>query len=267
MSELFQEQHETYLQINEWEKYDVMAGFSTRKAGVSKPPYNTLNVGIHVDDNKQDVLQNRQYIASHLKKPLDQWKCLNQVHSTRVLNLAKEETSKHQFFHENPSEDADGMITNHPEHLLVTYYADCVPLYFIAPKQKWIGLAHAGWRGTVSGIGREMVNELVKQGVDSSQIQVAIGPCISQPYYEVDDHVINQIPQEYHTSILTPSQNENRYLLDLKELNFIYLQEAGILKEHVSISQYCTYRDQELFYSFRRDHGLTGRMMAFISLK
>ncbi|GAA0460678.1 peptidoglycan editing factor PgeF [Alkalibacillus silvisoli] len=264
MSEILEFETPSLLINSSWEKYGIKAGFTTRANGFSSKPYDSLNVGVHVDDKLESVLQNRQYISEQIGYPLESWNCLNQVHSTDVINLTEVDQSSTD--HEKPKIDADGIFTNDPDQLLVTFYADCVPLYIAAPKQKWVGLAHAGWRGTVGGIGKKMIQSLEHQGATLDSIRVMIGPSITQTNYEVDDRVVTQIPQNYHAQVLKPSPN-GRYLLDLKMLNYLYLKQAGLKDSQISMTNYCTYEEEELFYSFRRDEGQTGRMMAFISLQ
>ncbi|MDQ0350533.1 YfiH family protein [Alkalibacillus filiformis] len=264
MAEILDYNYTNHLINSKWKELGYTAGFSTRLNGYSHTPYNSLNVGIHVNDRVEDVLKNRQYISDQIEQPLDQWCCLKQVHSTKVIDLTEIDCNK--VSHDKPAIDADGMITNDPSHTLVTFYADCVPLYFIAPERGWIGLAHAGWKGTVGGISHYVIEALLSKGVQLEEIEVMIGPCISQDHYEVDERVIEQIPQKYYEEVLKPSQQEDRYLLDLKMLNYLYLKELGLLTNQIEISQYCTYEDEQLFFSFRRDKGQTGRMMAFLSL-
>ncbi|GEN44831.1 peptidoglycan editing factor PgeF [Alkalibacillus haloalkaliphilus] len=263
MAEILDQNYTSYLLNSKWKELGFTAGFSTRLNGYSNTPYNTMNVGIHVNDEVENVLKNRQYISEQIEQPLEQWCCLNQVHSTKVIDLT--ETNHNELSHDNPNIDADGMITNDPSHSLVTFYADCVPLYFIAPERGWIGLAHAGWKGTVGGISHNVVEALLSKGVQLEELKVMIGPCISQEHYEVDERVIEQIPQKYYEKVLKPS-HQGRYLLDLKMLNYLYLKDLGLSTSKIETSQYCTYEDEQLFFSFRRDKGQTGRMMAMLSL-
>ncbi|MET3682059.1 YfiH family protein [Alkalibacillus flavidus] len=262
MQEPFQDNGTAILNHMGFEPLHVNAGFTTRRGGYSQPPYHQLNMALHVDDSRDAVLANRQYISDMIGKPLDTWRCVNQVHSTTVIDLT--EMRDDQTIHDQTSVDADGMITNNVNHTLATFYADCVPLYFVAPNHNWIGLAHAGWRGTVNGMGQNMVDALKQRGVSPDDIYATVGPCISQDYYEVDHHVTSHIPERFNY-VLKPSQS-GRWLLDLKQLNRLFLEEAGLKEDHIQVSDYCTFASSDLFYSFRRDAGQTGRMMAYLSL-
>ncbi|WP_051189006.1 peptidoglycan editing factor PgeF [Halalkalibacillus halophilus] len=254
---------DTHLHMTHWDQFSLRAGFSIRSGGVSKPPFEEMNVGIHVNDRTEDVLENRERFANIIGKPLSSWRCMNQVHSTTVLKVP--ELDESDLDHQSPQVNADGLITNNPEDVLITYYADCVPLYFIAPNSKWIGLAHAGWKGTVNGIAKEMVSALTNENIPIEEIQVAIGPCISKSNYEVDDVVKDQIPTRFHQKVITSLTN-NKYLLDLKALNQAYLIEAGISEDYIYTNPYCTYEEENLFFSHRRDQGKTGRMLAYLTL-
>ncbi|WP_411955390.1 peptidoglycan editing factor PgeF [Alkalibacillus sp. S2W] len=262
MNEPFIDQGTALMPLSNWDVFHVKSGFTTRRTGYSEKPYDYLNMALHVNDRLEDVLANRQYISQQLNEPLEHWRTLNQVHSTVVKDLT--ELDDLATKHDETVIDADGMITNDKNHVLTTFYADCVPLYFVAPQERWIGLAHAGWRGTVNGIADKMVEAFNQQGISSDALFVTIGPCISQPYYEVDEKVSSQIPNQFQ-QVLKRSQ-QDRYLLDLKELNRLYLQLAGVKPDQIAITQYCTYESSDLFYSFRRDHGQTGRMMAYLTL-
>ncbi|MCD8502491.1 MAG: polyphenol oxidase family protein [Bacillaceae bacterium] len=130
-----------------------------------------------------------------------------------------------------------------------------------------IGIAHAGWKGTVSKIGARMIEHWVKEEQsDLSDIYVAIGPAISKQYYEVDDFIIDKINHlEITSSNLYKRIREGKYLLDLKLVNLHLLLKAGIKEHNIFISDYCTYKEKELFYSYRRNNR-TGRMISYICL-
>src|SRR5699024_8457813 len=128
---------------------------------------------------------------------------------------------------------------------------------------KYIGMAHAGWRGTVSGIGQQMVETLQSLGVSKEDLLVCIGPCISREKYEVDETVIREIPEHLLKKVTKQKQNK-KYLLDLKRLNSEILLQSGILRHNISMTNYCTHQNDDLFFSYRRDRGKTGRMIGYI---
>lgn len=264
MDDIFTQSNVGLIKVNHWESDGVIAGFTTRKHGVSESPYDSLNVALHVNDDRELVYENRKLVSKWLNRPLNEWICVNQVHGNSIIDLSNLNDTK-QFHHNNPKVDADGLLTNNPEHLLVCFYADCVPLYFKSKRNDWVGLAHAGWRGTVNKIGKKMVELLIEKGLELEDIEVVIGPSISSQHYEVDEKVINFIPERYRQNVMKETR-ENHFLLDLKRLNYKYLVDAGININHIMITNYCTYKDREMFFSHRRDQGRTGRMMAYIGI-
>ncbi|MFD2638193.1 peptidoglycan editing factor PgeF [Piscibacillus salipiscarius] len=250
------------LKVTPWNQSKVQAGFSTRKGGVSESPYQSMNLGIHVNDSETAVLKNREIFSQKANTDLSSWKAVNQVHSNNIMDLSKE-SGGHQYNHHHPEVDADGMITNQVGQVLTAFYADCVPLLFKSKDDHWIGIAHAGWKGTVSEIGPKMVHLFNEKGIDSKNLEVVIGPCISKNNYEVDQRVADHVPEKFHSEVLMPTR-EGHYLLDLKRLNTLFLVDNGVNESSVYITNYCTFNDEEWLFSHRRDQGKTGRMMAYL---
>src|SRR5699024_1685853 len=124
----------------------------------------------------------------------------------------------------------------------------------------------AGWKGTVKRIAEKMVQTLKEAGVNTSSLLVAIGPCITAPYYEVDERVFSKIDTTLRQHV-TETLESNRFLLDLKQLNKMILIQSGVLEKNIDITNYCTYRDEDMFFSHRRDNAKTGRMLGFIGLQ
>lgn len=261
-----------YMEIVHWMKENprLIAGFSTRLGGISDAPYTCLNVGFHVHDKDQDVLKNRMILAEKLQFPLEDWVVAEQIHKANIKKVEKGDKGKGAFCLEDAIKGADGLYTQTKGILLVSLYADCTPLYFFSPNNEMIGLAHAGWRGTVARIGPKMVqlwNE--EEKIELRDIQVVIGPCISQDVYQVDDLVISEVNKLLDPTDPTPYKKvaKGQYQLDLKALNYLLLLKAGLKPQQIKISQYCTFKNNDLFYSHRKESGKTGRMMSFIGYK
>ncbi len=257
------DQQRKLLFLDEWRKYGFVAGFTTRKNGFSQPPYDELNLGWHVPDDKADVLKNREKVADLLEHDLSEWRCIQQLHGDRIIDLAKEDTQK--AIHHEPEFEADGIFSKEPDDFLVTYYADCVPLYVIDPNTGYFGMAHAGWKGTVKEIGKKLVDQFLQKGSQLEDLHIGIGPSISQKHYEVNDVVADQIPPHHRERVLKPT-TPGHYLLDLKTLNEELFLAAGIHPDRITKSRYCTFENNDLFFSYRRDQGKTGRMAAFIGV-
>ncbi|GGF11642.1 laccase domain protein [Halobacillus andaensis] len=264
MTEPFQRM--TLKQLTCFDGFHVVAGITSREDGYSEVPFQSLNMGLHVSDQQDKVIKNRKALGNELNVPLEQWVMGEQVHGTEIKVVSEADKGKGAFKHEDALKGIDGIITNQKDILLTAFYADCVPLLFLEPKSGWIGVAHAGWKGTVHEMVRHMTERLEEQGAQRSNIRLVIGPCISQSHYEVDDRVIEHIAEVYKTQVLK-KVNENKFNLDLKELNRQIAINAGILSDNIEVSNYCTYEEDQLFFSHRRDRGQTGRMLAYIGLK
>ncbi|SFG23027.1 conserved hypothetical protein [Halobacillus alkaliphilus] len=245
---------------------NIIAGLTTRYGGHSERPFNTLNMGLHVQDESDTVLRNRKELAQETGFPLENWIIGEQIHDIRVKVAGNGEKGKGVFSHQSAVAGVDGLITNQPDLLLGAFYADCVPLFFYAPVSGWIGVAHAGWKGTVRNMVSQMVGHLTEQGCSIEEIELVIGPCISEEHYEVDQRVYDQIPVEFQGESAVPVSS-GKYKLDLKKLNESMAFQSGLHKENVRVSRLCTYEEENLFYSHRRDQGQTGRMLGFIGLK
>ncbi|WP_237706216.1 peptidoglycan editing factor PgeF [Ornithinibacillus scapharcae] len=251
--------------IDKWMEIEpsLRVGFTTKNGGVSRGDFSTNNLGLHVSDNPQDVLTNRNVLSSHLTIPLEKWIAGEQVHKNSVQIVDFKDAGKGSTSVDSALKEIDGLITNSKGILCTAFFADCVPLYFFDPVTGYIGIAHAGWKGTVGKIAEEMVRNFKELGSKLDDLFVAIGPCISKDNYEVDEYVKDQIQEEYRTQVLTPLGNKH-YLLDLKQLNVEILVQSGVFRSNIDITNYCTFRDKELFFSHRRDNGKTGRMLGFI---
>mgnify|MGYP002720730108 FL=1 len=143
-------------------------------------------------------------------------------------------------------------------------YADCVPVYFYSESHGYVGLAHAGWRGTYGEIVKEMVKRI---DFDLKDLQVVIGPSTSNTY-EINDDIKSKFETlTIDTSKYIDTRDKNRHGIDLKKANALLLEEAGVPSENIYITNYATSENLELFFSYRVEKGNTGRMLAFIGRK
>ncbi|MFC3040253.1 peptidoglycan editing factor PgeF [Virgibacillus xinjiangensis] len=265
MQEPFINQDGFHLQIEKWQQIHpgLRAGISTRLHGSSKPPFHSLNMGLHVNDDVNDVITNRRQLAEHLKIPLEHWVVGEQVHQTKVKSVTAEDKGRGALSQQMAVPGTDGLITSEEGLLCAAVFADCVPLFFFDPTTGFVGVAHAGWKGTVQRIAEKMVEAFQKLGSDPSNLLAVIGPCISQENYEVDEHVVRYLTSdEKETAVY--EKGINQYFLDLKQLNAEILLQAGLVRNNIDITKYCTYEHKELFFSHRRDQGRTGRMLGYI---
>lgn len=265
----------TALLLKKWTENvpGLTAGFTTRQGGVSEAPYDSMNMALHVNDDPKHVIRNRELLASAVGLPFDSYTCAEQVHSNHVHIVSLTDRGKGRSLREDAIQDADALVTKEEGLLLNSFYADCVPLLFVDPVQRVIGLAHAGWKGTVLGIAMKTVERMKESfGSDPNTILAAIGPSISSCCYEVDERVITPVKEllSAHSisedGILKPSQ-QGRAMLNLREINRELLLKAGILASHIECTTWCTSCHSELFFSHRRDGGKTGRMASWIGWK
>ena len=260
-----------YFSIQEWmNRYQGLeAGFTTKNGGVSQQAFYGLNFGFHVGDEQGAVCQNRLLLAEQIDFPLERWVGAEQTHDIQIQKVSIKDQGRGSDAYDTSFSGTDGFFTDEPGVLLTLCFADCVPLYFIEPEQKLIGVAHAGWKGTVNGIAAEMISNFQQNGANIEKISAVIGPSICEKCYIVDERVILLVKNilEDVEHIPYNQVSEGQYSLDLKEVNKQILMKTGIKTENISVSDLCTSCDTDHFYSHRRDRGKAGRMMAYIGWK
>jgi YfiH family protein len=264
-------QQESFFVIKNWtDQYkNLVAGMTTKNEGYSQEAFNSLNLGFHVGDVHIDVCANRQKVADDIDFPLEHWVGAEQIHENLIQKVTKADRGRGSNLYETSFKGIDGFYTDEKGILLTLCYADCVPLFFMAPERGMIGAAHAGWRGTVKQIGAEMVELWGMEGIRPQQIFVTIGPSICKKCYIVDKRVIDLV-QNILVDVEEKPYNlvkEDEYCLDLREVNRLVLLKAGVPEENITLTGYCTSCDQDKFFSHRRDRGQTGRMLSFIGWK
>jgi YfiH family protein len=258
-----------FLHLLEWESQfpGLVAGFTIRTGGVSEQPYGSFNMGLHVGDVSDHVIANRRQLAEQLDMPFEAWTCADQVHGNQVCQVTAAGAGKDSL--DDVIASTDGLFTDKKGILLASFYADCVPLYFLDPASGAIGLAHAGWKGTVGRIAEEMVKAFGHHYQSKpEQLLVAIGPSIGGCCYEVDERIMEQVrtSAKHWESSATASQN-GKYMLDLRRLNTEILVEAGVGGGQILSAEWCTSCRTDLFFSHRKEAGTagkTGRMASFI---
>lgn len=248
----------------------VKHGFSTRIGGVSKGIYSTMNLSFSRGDREEAVHENFCRMAEALDVDASRFVFSRQTHTTNV-QIVREEDAGKGYVRPFDYDDVDGLVTNVPGITLVTFYADCVPLYIVDPVQKVIGLSHSGWRGTVGKIGLRTV-EVMRQeyGCKPEDLYAAVGPSICQDCYEVSEDVVEQFRNAFAKECwedLFYEKEGGKYQLNLWKANEEVFLEAGILKEHMAITNVCTCCNQEVLFSHRASMGKRGNCAAFLTLK
>lgn len=221
-------------------------GFSTRHGGISPAPFDSLNLGGSEDD-KNNILQNREIALKSLDLSIDNLCNLKQVHGNKV-NIAK-----------RGLQEGDALVTSEKDLILAVSIADCFPILFYDNTNKVIGAAHAGWRGTVSGIAENTINAMIRLGAKPENIHVAIGQGISQSNFEVGNEVIHEFEKN---GFPDNCWKDNR--IDLSLCNLHVLKQNKISEHNIWTMNRCTFEHD--FFSYRRDKGTTGRMWAIIAM-
>lgn len=248
----------------------VQHGFSTRLGGVSTGIFDSMNLSFVRGDREEAVQENYTRISAAIGIEKKNIVCSKQTHTTHVMGVGSEHAGNGVLY-ENQLEDIDGMITNVPGLCLTTFYADCVPLYFVDPVKKVIGLSHSGWKGTVGKIGAVTIQKMkAEYGCHSEDIYAAVGPSICQDCYEVSEDVIEAFKSAYQESeweALFYKKENRKYQLNLWKANEIILLENGILPEHIAVTNVCTCCNPELLFSHRASQGRRGNLGAFLALQ
>ena len=248
----------------------VVHGFSTRMGGVSTGDCATMNLSFERGDAEETVRTNYELLGAAIGFKTDSLVFSKQTHTTNVRVVTEKDRGK-GFLRERDYTDVDGLITNVPGLTLATFYADCVPLFFVDPVHKAIGLSHSGWKGTVGKIGKVTVEKMTEQyGTDPKDVLAAIGPSICQNCYEVSEDVIVQFKEAFEEKLwneLFYAKENGKYQLNLWRANELIFEEAGILKEHYSTTNICTCCNPGYLFSHRASHGKRGNLGAFLQIK
>ena len=225
----------------------VLAGTTLRRGGVSGGPYESLNLGMHVDDSPGDVIENRRRFRHMCRLPADpQW--LQQVHGTAVAEMPNAR--------EHP--EADAAVTTQPGVVCAVLTADCLPVLFARKDGSAVAAAHAGWRGLLAGVLESTVAALGSPG----ELMAWFGPAISQPAFEVGEEVREAfVSHDSAASACFVPNNHGRWQADLYQLARQRLQYHGVTSLHGGGR--CTFAERDAFFSYRRD-GQCGRMASFV---
>lgn len=248
----------------------VRHGFSTRLGGVSEGYYSSLNLSFTRGDDPAAVRENFRRIGKAMGVRCEDMVFSQQTHTTNVRAVTEADRGAGMM---RPLEyqNVDGLVTDVPGICLVTFYADCVPLFFVDPVKKVIGLSHSGWRGTVGKIGKVTVDLMKQQyGCDPADILAAVGPSICQDCYEVSEEVIEKFRESFgqiYWEELFYKKENGKYQLSLWKANELIFAETGILPEHMAITNLCTHCNSDMLYSHRTTGDKRGNLAAFLALK
>ncbi len=248
---------------------------STRLGGVSKGIYATMNYSYMRGDDQEAVDENFRRTARIFGTGEDAFVCSDQTHTTHVRVVSEADRGK-GVVRPKDYRDVDGLVTNVPGLILSTFYADCVPLLFVDPVHRAIGCSHSGWRGTVAEMGRVTAETMAKEyGSRPEDLLAAIGPSICRDCYEVGRDVADpfwELLSRERYAFVNPEEivakgRDGKYQLDLWKANEAVLLAAGLLREHICVTDLCTCENPDYLFSHRASQGKRGNFGAFLMLR
>lgn len=241
--------------------------FTTRLGGVSQGECFSLNLGFNRNDSRENVMQNYRLVCEAMGFNLENLVLSRQVHGNKIYKVTKNDKGK-GICKENDLLGFDGLMTNEREVVLVTFYADCVPLFFYDPVNNAIALSHSGWRSTKKQIAAETVKAMKNEyGSNPDELICAVGPSIRQCCFEVGEEVVNEFVNDIPwSSEYCSRKSKDKWHIDLQGIIKKTLLNEGISENNITDANICTKCDKDTFFSHRGDNGKTGSMTAFMQL-
>ncbi len=225
------------LELPELGALGVDAFVTTRHGGVSAPPYDTLNLGLHVGDENAAVIENRRRLAAAAHRSLDELVFMDQVHGARVAIATADDAGRGAYVVDHALSATDAVVTTSDQIALVVLVADCSPILLVDPVARVLGLAHAGWRGTAAGIGPATVEIMEGLGAERSRIHVLIGPTVDAERYEVGDEVVDSLRRAGGSDVDPAIRSEgSRAHVDIAEANARLLASCGVPSSSITVT-------------------------------
>lgn len=249
---------------------ELVAVNSTRLGGVSANPFESMNLGFNRGDDEENVRENYRRFCKACDVPFERLVFPKQTHTDHV-RTAVEEDAGNGMVRPIPYDDIDGQVTDVRNLPLLAFGSDCVPIFFYDPVRHAVGAAHAGWRGTVSGIAGRTVSRMESEfGSKPSDILAVIGPSICGSCFEIGAEVAEQFeaafPDAEACGIVT-RKNKEKWTADLWKANRQRLLSAGLTEEHIEVSGECTMCHPDRYWSHRATGGIRGSNASVIMLR
>lgn len=245
----------------------IRHAFSTRKGGVSKPPFDSLNLGTSRNEPMENILENYRLFSDAFGFSYEKLALVRHEHGAKILKIDRKDIGRGVY--REPFDFCDGLITNDPGVTLVTCHADCSAFFMYDRRNRAIGLAHAGWKGMFARIGQRLAESMRDEfGSEPSELICAVGPCICEKCFQVDKILGLSFAEEFDCpDIMKEDPNDpGKGFVSLHAAAAVQLKDAGVSPENISLMRLCTLEEKELFYSYRRDGKDTGSMAAFLTL-
>ena len=242
---------------------------STRLGGVSQPPYDGLNLALHVGDALADVCENRRQFATSLGLSAADIVTPEQVHGERIARVTRADAGRGATDYADAIPATDALITDEPGLPLLLCFADCTPIVFLDPEKKAVGIAHGGWKGTVRSIAAKTLARMTEEfGTDPKDVLVGIGPSIGPCCYEIGEEVAAKFRAAFpYADELLLTERDGHTHLSLWEANRQQLLRAGVPEENIEVAGECTACRAKWYFSYRAAGGRTGRIGALIALR
>lgn len=246
---------------------ELVHGFTTRFGGVSSGDYATLNLNFNRPDPEKNVKKNYDILSNELGVSLNNMVLSHQVHDKKILRVEKEHKGM-GIICDRSYNGIDGLVTQETDLMLVTYYADCVPVYFYDSVKKVIGLSHSGWRGTLLNIGGEVLRVMKESYACAPEnIFVAFGPHIKTCCFEVDIDVADAFVRAYSWAGDYITQRKNKWIVDLEGIIIKNLIYQGVTDDKIFGCRVCTKCNNDVFFSHRGSQNQTGTGAAFLMIR
>lgn len=268
-----------YLTFKELQKFEfVTHAFSTRLGGISENEFKSMNLSMNSDDNLTNCTKNFEIFANAVGFNPQTYVLTKQTHTNNIAIVTKKDIGN-GLYKPQQFENIDGLVTNEPGVTLTSFHADCPGIFAVDPVKKAIGLAHAGWRGTVAKIAQNLINTMVKS-FDSSpeNIVCAISPSILKCCFEVNTPTKNEfenagflniskiIYKKIDSNKNNKDETDSKFYIDLLEANKQLLILSGILEQKIHLSDLCTGCNHDLLFSYRKSGGKCGRLCSVIQI-
>lgn len=242
--------------------------FTTRQGGVSQGIYNNLNTSLMKNDKRENVLENLDRVCSAIEIDYNKLVFSQQVHGDNVRVVTEADIGK-GITKKSDIEEVDAVITNVSGVPMITFYADCVPVFILDPIKKAVGLAHSGWKGTTLKIAAKTIQKMSEvYGTNPKDCLVGIGPSIEMKCFEIKEDAAELFKQSFNNwEAFMKKKDEEHYTADLWLAIKLMLISIGVQEKNITTSGLCTCCNKDLFFSHRRDKGSTGSLSSIIEIR
>ncbi len=239
--------------------------YTTKHGGVSKEHLTSLNLGFSLGDDRENVIENYDRVAKALNGDINQITATCQVHENHV-SVVTENDIGNGITRPNVWK-SDALVTNLKNVIIGGFYADCVVMLFHDRVKNVIGVAHSGWRGTALNIIKNTIDAMTQNfGTNARDVHVLVGPAIKSCHFETDSDVPDAMKQCDNELMQFVEKRGVKYFIDLHGICKFQLENCGIKTENITVSEICTYCNEDDFWSHRRTRGVRGVHGAFIKL-